>query len=223
MNVEALVKQFRTDADDGVEPAVLWETESIIGWLNEAVAEACIRARLLHESVNPAVCQIAVTAGATHYPLHPSLYEIDYLAFKPTGDTRRSDVTLLSREELDRIEPGWRDRTGRPEYAIQSDTALRLAFTPDTTGTLFMEGFRLPLAPLADDADQPEINAAHHAQLVHWALHRAFSVPDSQKIDPTRAALAERAFTRYFGIRPDADLRRATRQDVPQHNQAFWV
>lgn len=222
MNLQSLIKQFRHDADDAVIPYRA-EDEAVTGWLNEAEQEACIRGRLLHESANPAVCQIAITTGIAHYSLHPTLYEIDYLAFKPTGDTRRSDVQLLSCEELDRIEPGWRERTGRPDYAIQSDTALRLAFTPDTTGMLFMEGFRLPLAAMTAISDEPEINAAHHSKLVHWALHRAFSVPDSETIDPARAQLAERAFSQYFGLRPDADLRRATRQDVEHHNRVHWA
>ena len=222
MNLEALIQQFRTDADDAVEPYRASD-EAVTGWLNEAEQEACIRGRLLHESANPAVCQIVVTAGTAHYPLHPALYEIDYLAFRPAGDTRHHPVKLLSREELDRIEPGWRERTGRPEYAIQSDTAIRLAFAPDAAGTLLLEGYRLPLIPMEDTSDEPEINAAHHAQLVHWVLHRAFSMPDSETIDPARAQLAERAFSQYFGLRPDADLRRATRHDEPPHNVGFWV
>ena len=60
--------------------------EAVTGWLNEAEQEACIRGRLLHESGNAAVCQIVVTAGTAHYPLHPALYEIDYIAFKLLHD-----------------------------------------------------------------------------------------------------------------------------------------
>jgi len=222
MNLEGLIKQYRIAADDGVEP---YRAEDVVvtQWLNDAIAEACIRGRLLHESANPVVCQIAVTAGAAVYPLHEALYEIDYLAFKPTGNTCRRDVKLISREELDRIQPGWRERAGRVEFAIQSDTTIRLAFAPDMAGTLYLEGYRLPLAVLTDDADAPEINPAHHAKLVHWALHRGFSVPDSETIDPNRAALAEAEFSAYFGLRPDSDLRRSTQHDEPQHNQAFWV
>ena len=36
-----------------------------------------------------------------------------------------------------------------------------------------------------------------------------------------RAASAEAAFTRYFGLLPDSDLRRRTREDVPHFNTAF--
>lgn len=222
MNLESLIKQFRIDADDAVAP-YLASDEAVTGWLNEAEQEACIRGRLLHESGNAAVCQIAIIAGTAHYPLHPALYEIDYIAFKPAGDTRHRPIKLLSREELDRIEPGWRERTGRPEYATQGDTSIRMACMPDAPGTLLLEGYRLPLAALADDGDEPEINAAHHAQLVHWALHRAFSVPDSEQIDKDRAMLAELAFARYFGLRPDSNLRRATRHDEPPRTVAHWI
>lgn len=222
MNLAALIAQFRVDADDGVED-YFWSDAQVKGWLNEAVSEAAIRARLLHESVNSAICQITVAAGTSVYPLHAALYEIDHIAFKPTGQTRSQPLHLISREELDIAEPDWRDMAGEVRYAVQGDKSIRLALTPSTTGVLYIEGYRLPLADMALDADTPEINAAHHGKLVHWALHRAFSKPDSETIDPTRAGLAETEFTRYFGIRPDADLRRATRQDATHHNPAFWV
>jgi len=222
MTLAQLIAQFRTDAQDKVA-SHLFSDEDVTGWLNEAEAEACKRARLLHESADAAVCQIAVAAGTSTYPLHAALYEIDYIAFKPASETRRFDVKLKSRESLDDAYPDWRERAGRPEFAIQSDTSIRLAFTPDTAGVLHMEGFRLPLAPMVLTTDTPEINAAHHTKLVHWALHRAFSVPDTETIDPNRAVLASAAFSDYFGLPPDADLRRTARQDEVHHNRAFWV
>jgi hypothetical protein len=65
---------------------------------------------------------------------------------------------------------------------------------------------------------KPEIHQAHHEHLLQWALHKAFGIPDSDGFDPGRSALAERAFTAYFGPMPDSDLRRETRSDVPHHN-----
>jgi hypothetical protein len=47
-------------------------------------------------------------------------------------------------------------------------------------------------------------------------------VPDAETFDPNRAALAEQAFTRYFGLLPDSDLRRRTREDVTHVNQGFF-
>ena len=223
MNLEQLIQQFRIDADDMQTPP-LWEPEWVAAWLTEAQAEAAIRGRLLFEAADPAICEIAVTAGVATYPLHKSLYELEHLRFKATGSSASDRVHLKTREELDRIRPGWRDRTdSHPCFAIQDDTRITLVDRPSTAGTLYVEGYRLPLKALANDNDKPEIHEAHHRHLVHWALHRAFSKPDSEAIDPTRAATAEAAFTRYFGPRPDADLRRSTRHDEVQTNKAFWV
>lgn len=129
---------------------------------------------------------------------------------------------LADREELDLLRPDWRDEQGPPEYAIQDDTSITLVPRPTADGTLHLEGYRVPLKALENDTDKPELNESHHRHLVHWALHRAFSKPDAETIDQTRAATAEEAFTRYFGQRPDSDLRRATRSDVPQTNKVFW-
>lgn len=222
MNLEQLIQQFRVDADDLVQP-YLWPDEWVAPWLTEAVSEAAVRGRLIYEAADPAICEIAVTAGTATYPLHASLYELVSLRFKVAGSDRSEPVHLKAREELDRIRPGWRDETGTPRHAIQDDTRITLVPRPELAGTLHIEGYRVPLKALENDTDKPEIHEAHHRHLVHWALHRAFTKPDSETIDPTRAATAEAAFTRYFGPRPDADLRRSTRHDEVQTNKAFWV
>ena len=223
MNLEQLIQQFRVDADDLVQP-YLWPDEWVAPWLAEAVSEAAVRGRLLFEAADPAICEIAVTAGVATYPLHKSLYELEHLRFKATGSTTSDRVHLKTREELDHIRPDWRDRTdSRPRFAIQDDTRITLVDRPSVDGTLFVEGYRVPLNPLANDNDKPEINQAHHRHLVHWALYRAFSKPDADGADPTKAARAEANFTKYFGIAPDADLRRSTRSDEVQTNKAFWA
>ena len=222
MNLEQLIAQFRIDADDLVQP-YLWPDEWVAQWLTEAQNEASIRGRMLYEAADPAICEISVTADVATYQLHPSIYELASLRFKATGASCSTPVHIKAREELDRIRPGWRDRSdSQPRFAIQDDTRLTLVDRPSTAGTLYLEGYRLPLKALVNDNDKPEINQAHHRHLVHWALHRAFSKPDSETIDPTRAATAEAAFTRYFGLLPDSDLRRRTREDVPHVNQGFF-
>ena len=223
MNVEDLIVRFREDADDLVGPAYLWEEPWIVRWLDEAHNEAAIRARILYEAANPAICQIAVVASQAVYNIHKSLYEIVRLDFLPAGETRRQPVKLKTREELDEICYDWRTKTddARVLYAIQDDKRLTLAYTPQISGTLYLEGYRLPLVPLEDDYDEPEINEVHHRHLVQWALHRAFSKPDSESVDSDRAKAALVEFTRYFGARPDVGLRRESRFDQPQHNRPW--
>lgn len=221
MNLEQLIAQFRVDAHDTETPH-LFEDEWVAGWLTEAVAEAAIRGRLLLEAANPIVCQIAVTAGTSVYTLHPSLFEIVHLRFLPTGATRSEPIKLVTREELERLRPNWRDDADRLEWAIQHDTTIQLVATPATAGVLHIEGYRVPLKALENDTDKPEISTAHHHKLVHWALHRAFSRPDSDAFDPNRSAKAEAQFSAYFGPSPDSDLRRSTRIDATHTNKVFW-
>ena len=221
MNLEQLIAQFRIDADDLVQP-YLWPDEWVAPWLTAAVSEAAVRGRLIYEAANAAVSQIAVSASAATHDLHKSLFELVHLRFQATGAATSSVLPIKAREELDRIRPGWRDETGTPRYAVQDDTRITLVPRPELAGTLHIEGYRVPLKALENDTDKPEIHEAHHRHLVHWALHRAFSKPDADGFDTTRASSAEAAFTRYFGPRPDSDLRRSTRSDVPQTNKVFW-
>lgn len=221
MTRDELIAIFRTDTQDTVDP-YLFKTPWVAQLLAEAEAEAAIRGRLLHESQSPLVCEIPASAGESVYQLHPALYEIDHIAFKPAGASRREPIKLVSVEELDRIWPGWRDEQGLPRYAVQGDTSIRLVPMPDAAGTLLLEGYRLPLKSLAESGSSvPEIHVAHHRHLVNWALHRAFSSPDAETYDPRKSADAERAFTDYFGLRPDSDLRRITREDGPHFNVAW--
>ena len=212
MNLQALIAAFRVDAKDRADPP-LFEEEDVIAWLNEAQDEAAVRARLLHESANATLCEIAVQAGVTVYVLHPSLYELDYLVFEPSDGSQARQVTLKSAGELDRSMPDWRRERGFVDHAVQDDKSLRLARVPAVGGVLRIEGYRLPLVAMAQDTDEPEIHRAHHRHLVDWALFRAFSVPDADTFDPVRAGKAEAAFSTYFGLPPDSDLRRTARHD----------
>lgn len=216
MNVKQLIAQFRSDADDCVEP-YWWRQEDILAWLNEACVEAALRGRLLLDDYTPGLCQIPVAGGQVSFQLHPSVYEIADLRFAPSTGEEARRLDLVTREYLDQKVPQWRDAAaGMPRFAIQTDTRLRLVPAAGAAGVLHLEAYRLPLGDLITPIDEPEIHEAHHPYLVHWALHRGFGVPDSENFDADRAARSYGVFERYFGLRPDSDLRRSTRHDEPQ-------
>ncbi|RGD90566.1 hypothetical protein [Acinetobacter sp. SWAC57] len=216
MQLSDLISRFRTLANDKVEPYFI-DDASVIDWLNDAVSEACIRGRLLHESQNEEVCKITLTTGVANYALHESLYELSRIWFEPGDGTRGHYLALMSAENMDQRYKcdNWKLMRGVPQFAIQDDTGIRLVPIPSIDGEVQLEGYRVPLSALKNDTDIPEINSIHHVHLVQWALHQAFNVPDAEFFDPNRSAQAEQVFTDYFGIRSDSDLRRITREDIP--------
>lgn len=217
MELRELIRRFRVESNDKVVPYFI-EDEDVIAWLNDAVNEACIRGRLLHESN----VSISVQDTKSIYSLSKSIYEITRICFIANNGEQSNFLKLVSTGELDRIYCNdWVNKKGRPEYAVQTDTKIRLVPQPDSNGVLQIEGYRVPLNLMSSDSDEPEINSIHHVYLIQWVLHKAFSVVDAEFFDPNRAAIAEQAFTDYFGIRPDSDLRRMTREDVLHHVKPF--
>lgn len=225
MTLGELIARFRSASNDKVEP-YFWSDEEVTSYLNSAQLEAAIRGRLIFEVADPDVCSIDVLKGQPIYNLNPLLYEIAHASFKANSEQQGCRIAIKSPEDMDGLcGADWRERSGSPRFAVQADKWLRLVPTPDADGLLLIEGYRAPKPMLLIDADTvgPEISELHHEHLVNWALHKAFSIPDAESFDPQRSGQAERDFTEYFGIRPDSDLRRITREDVAHTVKPFFV
>lgn len=220
MRREALRRRVRLLAKDTALP-YLWQDEDIDDWLNEAQQEAAIRARLLRATPasHPALCEFSLTAGETAIALPEQLYEISYQEWV-IGAERRP-LKLVSREWMDTTLPGWRAMpAAEPDYLVQDRQALEVVPPPIAAGAVLIEGYRLP-EPMGADDEEPGIPLAHHIHLVQWALHIGYSLPDAETFDPGKSQAAEAEFTRYFGARPDADLRADTRNDET-HRIVAW-
>ena len=220
MRREALRRRVRLLAQDTTLP-YLWQDEDIDDWLNEAQQEATIRARLLRATLasHPALCEFSLTAGETAIALPEQLYEISYQEWV-IGAERRP-LKLVSREWMDTTLPGWRAMpAAEPDYLVQDRQALEIVPPPIADGAVLIEGYRLP-EPMELDDDEPRIPLAHHIHLVQWALHVGYSLPDAETFNPGKSQAAEAEFARYFGARPDADLRADTRNDET-HRIVAW-
>lgn len=224
MILSELIRKFRVAAFDMEQP-YLFADEDITDWLNDGVKEAAIRGRLIHDSTTTGVCTISTQPNVSVYALHESLYEIDSIYWLSADDPYSANpLSLISQEEMGDIWHDWRTREPHsPKYAIQRDTNIRIVPAPNVAGVIALEGYRIPLVPMTLDTDRPEINIIHHEYLIQWALHKGFGIPDSEVFDMNRSALAEQEFTDYFGMRPDSDLRRITREDAPHVVKPFWV
>lgn len=226
MTLTELIRRFRVLAKDTVDNPYMASDADVIMWLNDAEREAAIRARLIRDHLTQDVTRIAYVADTQVYQLHPAVFElINVRLVRPDGK-RGNPIYLRTPEWLDRNVPHWREdpiRYRHDNFAIQDDRNLQLLTEYEAGDVITLECYRVPLEPMRNGGDEPEIHPMHHEHLVQWALHRAFSVPEADLFDPNRSKDAEDEFTRYFGIRPDADARRATRSDEVQHNYPVFL
>jgi len=224
MTLSELIKQFRVDAEDRVGPDYLADSTMVKYWINEAEEEACIRKRLLREVTNADLCTIAVTTVlGSVYALHSAVAWVTRADFTPNGETDPINLTLVDAVYMDRLRPYWRTTTEQPQFLIVDDTSVQLGCIPETDGALQLEVYRVPLDKIEDrTSESPEIGRAHHRHLIKWALHRNYARPDSEVYDPNRSERALAEFDMYFGIRPDADMRRGQEGNRPQNNVAYY-
>lgn len=223
MTLDDLIGRFRQRADDAASPP-LNDDETVRGWLNEAVNEACIRARLIFDT-SSAFLTIPIVVDQAVYTLDPSIIQIADMWLT----NRRWILEGTDQSALDRgsIFPRWRGRyrhhdcyalwgrnwrtwKGSPRYFIQDGTRLQLVPIPTEVDTLNLSVYRLPVDSEVMDApaEEPVIAAQWHDRLIDWALFRAYDSKDGEEIDDTRAGIALARFEASFGKRLDAAVER---------------
>ena len=219
MNLEALIAEFRLRRDDTVSPYD-WSDEEIVSYINEAITEACERARLIEDRTTPTVCRLALSIGKANYTLHPSVLKVKRVAFN--GQT----LPETSVEAMDDADPEWESKEGaEPKlFILENDTGLRVYPTPTAAGVLTMTVYRDQLTSLSVDKpdESPEIHERYHPRLMHWAYRCAMLKRDSVTYNPDGAAAEEAVFARHFGTRQDANVVRKQRDRRPPIVKSSW-
>jgi len=205
MNLSELRNATRTMVNDQAEP-YRWPDEDIDRRLNNAVREACIRARLLKDDADslPKLCSIDYTAGQKTVTYASEILVVRNGAIYCMVDK----LWALSAESMDKVAPGW-DSTLQPSvptYLVVdlSQKRLRLVPTPDTAGTLKLRVWRMPLDSelMVDDSDEPVIALPDPEELCHWAAYECYMVKDAETLDSAAAATELALFEQRFGSRP---------------------
>lgn len=206
MNLGQIIAKFRNRAQDEAEP-FFWEVPDLTDYANQAEREASERAKLLLDTVTTAVCQISGIINTAVYSLHPSILEIVSVTWDGTF------LTGVSRNELDRTHRhGWKTTKGQPRRFIDpQEKYLTLYPIPTLAKLIELEVYRYPLAPMANDADTPEIAERHHFDLIDWMEHLAFRKDDQETQDLPRSERAAARFAANFGPKLDANTRRTQR------------
>lgn len=223
MKVEDFITEFRATVAD-VQLPQFWSSELIVRYLNEAVQEACERAKLIEDRSTPAVCTVTLEPDVSTYQLHPSVFEIKRASLRG----RPLDETSV--EEMDDECPDWENWKGTPRLFIFEQASgiqparIRLVRTPTQADTLALTVYRGALKPLSADIDtaKPEIPERFHERLMDWILHRAYLKQDADTFDPSKAAESLGLFVQAFGERPDANVQRKQRDRRPPLVQINW-
>jgi hypothetical protein len=181
----------------------LWADAELTDYLEEAEAEAALRANLLEITGISTYCNITLADETSTYVLNSLVYDV--ITARVTGQSYFLKRT--SREVLDRDRPAWGDETGTPTEYFITDTNITFYPQPTGAGTVTMTVLRLPIATMGTS---PEINAKHHPRLIDWVMFRALSKRNSDSQSEQKARMYERAFEESFG--PRFDAKQQTRQ-----------
>jgi hypothetical protein len=205
VNLGELRAATRTLMGDLAQP-YLWEDADIDRRLNNAVREACLRARLLKDDADslPALCSLPITAGQAIVAYNAAILVVRSGVL--VGSCRK--LWALSAESMDRQEPNWDTNTctGTPEYMVMDLTqkTLRLYPTPDTSTTLRLRVWRMPLATdlMESDTDEPVIQIPDVEELCHWAASECYMVNDAELRSEAKSGEQLALFEQRFGSRP---------------------
>lgn len=209
MNLGELRAEYRRQMLD-VELPQLWSDADINRYLNEAVNEAAIRARIITDEATDAVCKVDLVADTHTYTLSGKILGISRVKI----DGQQKPLSRNSREEMDSEYPGWETQTGDPQIFTElSDGVMRLIPSPWKDGVARLVVWRLPLVAMAADSDVPDIHEKHHFRLIDWARRCGYLKQDSETFDPVAAARYEALFEASFGVRPDANVQRKRREN----------
>lgn len=215
-----LLEQARIDLDDPEQPGngddslSLFKTRELVGYINRAVDEACIRSELILDSDTPEVCEVAVAANQAKYDLDSRIILIKRA--KLVSATR--PLTKIDRDYLDAAHPGWEDRTGPPEqYLADMNQGIRLYPTPENADTLRLTVWRRPLEPIPAHKgyQEPPIPPEDHYPLLHWVYYLALDRQDVDTYAPEKAMQHAQAFAQQFGRRKSAWEREFDRKSRP--------
>ena len=204
-DLRAALRMMLTD----VAPPYRWDDLTLNRYLNNAVREACIRARLLKDDADsqPGLCSLAVVTGVPIMRFDPSILVIRSGALPGITFPKLWAVTA---DSLDKLEPCWDSSVNNgafsPRFMVMdlSQKSFRLYPTPTADGTLRLRVWRMPMISelMRDDTDTPVIQLPDPEELCHWAASEAFMQPDAELISTQLAALNLAQFEQRFGARP---------------------
>lgn len=212
MNAERLIEIVRGQIDDVSAPQ-FFSDETLLDFLSEAEEQACRRAKLLVDSTNTQICEIAMAVNEALYPLDRRVIFVRNVRLASNGRVLRQERT----QDLDACIRNWESRTGSPmAYLTDYETGkIRFDRLPTAVDTAYLRVTRLPLKEITDLQQEPEIHQRWHRSLLHWVRYRCYMTEDEQVFDPNKASLALGLFEGEFGTESSAQNEQWDHENLP--------
>jgi hypothetical protein len=207
VNVSDFYRDFRARYLFDDTPPYKIPDSFLLSALNEACNRAANASLCLYDDSTEELCQIPLESTQRVVPLDSRWVKIDRVRFVDAADNE-TPLARISQDELETL-PDWRNGTGTPRFMVPKGYAFRMDKAPGTPGTLVeVAGWRMPLYPLEQDQDDPEIPEEYHYDLMFWMARCCALKPDPDPfITPTAAADYEARFVAAFGPYVPAHLR----------------
>lgn len=206
MTLTELLAAARDILDDHVEQYLFSDAE-LTRHFNDAVAEACIRTRVLQDS-SSAVAAIPLVVDQATYTLDPSIFAVR----RARVDGQRDPLDLVDVSQLDCHYPGWDDATlsnaGMPRCAMFDAHTGQMTIVPrpSAAGTLRLMVWRSPveneLLDSSDPSAEPALPAHMHRELKHWVAAQAVMNQDAEQHNPQMAGTQLALFEQAYGRKP---------------------
>lgn len=187
MDGATFIKRFREETVDEAQP-YLWSDALILRYLDEAQTDFCRRTEGIEDSAS-SVCSVAVPAGTAVVKLDPKIRKVR--AARLAGHTLPLDITSVEEARQNNATASGAPRT--LVLGLGGGKAL-LAPTPATSVVLHLDVFRLPLTSIEAPGDETEVDDMHASALMYGALFRAYSRPDVETMDRTKAEYFRQLF-----------------------------
>lgn len=224
MDLAALRSSLRQNVlDDTVEP-YLWSDETLNRFLNNAVREACIRARLLKVDAesDAKLCRIAVAANQSTVKFNPCILALRSGIIEGACN----NLWAMTSRSMDLLEPGWDNGThqaSRPEYMVMdlAQKSFRLFPKPSEAIVLRLRAWRTPKDSevMEGDDQEPAVVIPDPEELRHWAAHEAYLNTDSDHFDAQKSATHLDLFENRFGPRPTLHEMARWADSPPRHRR----
>lgn len=200
MTLAELIEAARQRSGDDMSQNYLCTDEEWTRFANESEREACRRARLIVDSTTASICVIPITLATNLYTIDSRVLRIKRVKLA----NRTIPLSPVSYRDLDRAIPGWQSDTGEPRaYIKDMDVGkFKLYPAPIDQDTMTLTVIRLPLTDIVTDG--PELKEHLHEGLIHGMLERFYSRPDTETIDPQKAAKHAALFEAEFGKKSSA-------------------